>query len=406
MSLNTEIHDLKQVKHPVVLAGLAINGSTIMRRLSRLGYEVHAVSSSKHEPGWHSRHGTKTLVTDPSQDYSSWLNEMIELAKRFDHPVPLLPLSDAFVVALDRAAREAEWPYLTHGFGTGVRTSLTSKKLTFELANQYQLPSPACRFINDREQLADFAASVDGPILFKPDFQFQWKTGGAANVAAERKVMVEQNLDRLMEEYDRISKYTPGVLAQEVIPGDDDALIYWCGFIGPGGRPGGRFVGRKRRLHPVHYGSASFVQLIDRPDIDEQCCNFLNKLGYEGLCGIEFKEDSRDGVARLIEVNPRYGLWDDIAVPAGIDIARQAVDSLLGIVPDSRYLQGAATKWFSLRLDVAAFLSYRREGSLTLGGWLKSLAPPIVINDFPLFTDPGYALHTISRPFVKRMKSK
>ena len=37
--------------------------------------------------------------------------------------------------------------------------------------------------------------------------------------AAERKVMVEQNLDRLMEEYDRIAEYTPGVLAQEVIPG-------------------------------------------------------------------------------------------------------------------------------------------------------------------------------------------
>ena len=396
---------MNQVKHSIVLAGLAINGSTIMRRLSRLGYDVHAVSMSKQEPGWHSRYGSKTLVTDPNQDYLTWLSEMIELAKRFDNPVPLLPLSDTFVIAVDRAARETEWPYLTHGFGAGLRTSLTSKKLTFELATQFQLPSPAYSFINSREELADFATSVDGQILFKPDFQFQWKTGGAAIVAAKRKVIVEQNLDRLMEEYDQIAKYTPGVLAQEVIPGGDDALIYWCGFIGPDRRPGGRFVGRKRRLHPVHYGSASFVQLIDRPDIDELCCNFLDKLGYEGLCGIEFKEDSRDGKARLIEVNPRYGLWEDIAVPAGMDIVREAADSLLGIVPDSRYLQGAATKWFSLRLDVAAFLSYRREGSLTLGGWLKSLAPPIVINDFPMFTDPGYALHTITRPFVNRMKS-
>ena len=119
---------------------------------------------------------------------------------------------------------------------------------------------------------------------------------------------------------------------EEVIPGPDDRLLYWCGFVGPEGRVGGRLVGRKRRIVPIHFGSATFVELVDAPDVEEQCERFLVSVGYQGLCGVELKRDPRDGVAKLIEVNARYSLWDDIGVPDRLrelaDETWQALDAI------------------------------------------------------------------------------
>src|SRR5690606_14924076 len=183
--------------------------------------------------------------------------------------------------------------------------------------------------------------------------------------------------------------------------GPDENLVYWCGFVGPEGRVGGRLVGRKRRIVPIHYGSATFVELVDAPDVEEQCERFLVDLGYEGLCGIELKRDPRDGIAKLIEVNPRYSLWDDIGVPVGVDIANEAVRSFFGDPTVPRRPRRFDQKWVELCRDVPAALAYRNEGLLSLGAWLWSLKPPIVVNDLPVLDDPGYALHMISRRFRK-----
>src|SRR5690606_4557319 len=38
---------------PVVTAGLTLNGATVLRRMSRLGYAAWGLSFDDHEPGWH-----------------------------------------------------------------------------------------------------------------------------------------------------------------------------------------------------------------------------------------------------------------------------------------------------------------------------------------------------------------
>lgn len=48
-----------------------------------------------------------------------------------------------------------------------------------------------------------------------------------------------------------------------MIPGPDDNLVYWCGLVGSEGFVGGRLADRKRRIAPIHYGSATYVEPVD-----------------------------------------------------------------------------------------------------------------------------------------------
>jgi len=263
---------------------------------------------------------------------------------------------------------------------------------------------PASRWIENRDELAAFAEAQHGPVLIKPDLTYQWRRGPASLVAGNRKVMQASHLDALLGDYDAIAPHTPAVLAQEVIPGPDENLIYWCGLVGPEGLVGGRLIGRKLRIAPIHFGSATFVELVDAPQVEDECERFLIALGYDGLCGIELKEDPRDGVAKLIEVNPRYSLWDDIGIPVGVDLAHEAVQSLLGGPTRRQRPDHFRQKWVELVRDAAIAREYRREGLLTWWSWLWSLRPPIVVNDLPVH-DPGYAWHMITRRLRKLRRS-
>lgn len=386
---------------PVIVAGLTLNGATVLRRLDRLGYAVQGLSFNPDEPGWHVGGVVRHRTPDPREDFEGWVRALLRLADEFDEPPPVLPMSDVYVVAFDRAASRLEGRFRLHGFGSGLRTRLTSKRHTFALAADQDFPRPVSRWVEDRDELAAFADQVSGPVLVKPEFTYQWRNRSAARVVGSRKVATGRSKDELLRAYDEIAAVTPGVLAQEVIPGPDSNLVYWCGFVGPEGWVGGRLVGRKRRIVPIHYGSATFVELVDAPDVEDQCERFLTALGYEGLCGIELKHDPRDGVAKLVEVNPRYSLWDDIGVPVGVDLAHEAARSFFGGATEPTRPRHFRQKWVELGRDVSAALAYRNEGLLSSWAWLWSLRPPIVVNDLPILRAPGYACHMVWRRLRK-----
>lgn len=382
----------------IVVCGLWLNGASVVRQLTALGYDTWAVSSDPNEVGWHGACGKKLLCPDPSVARADWIAFMMELGRTFDNLPGLIPCSDAFVVALDAAASSLATRYRFHGFGTGLHTALTSKRSTFALAEQYDFPRPLTQYVTSRDALAEFAQKIQGRgVLIKPDFPPSWHAGEAARVAANRKVMTGANLDQLLRAYDSIAPYTPGVVAQEVIPGPDSNLVYWCGFVRQDGKVAGRLVGRKMRTLPIHFGRGSYVHLVDHAQVERNVERFLSAINFYGLCGVELKEDPDDGIAKLIEINPRYGLWDDIGIPVGVDLAGEAAASLFGETPSAARPRHFRQKWVALSMDVDAFRSYRAEGLLSAVDWIRSLTPPIRINDLPFRRDLPYALYHLRR---------
>lgn len=363
----------------------------MLRRLALRGFTVAGLTDNPSDPAARSRYRLKTECPDPTHDFAGWVAFMESIGNRTRKRPILIPTLDRYVLALDQAAARLSDRFRFHGFGAGLRSALTSKRQTFELADRHRFPMPASAFIENSEQLAAFCGKAPWPVLLKPDYAFQWHREAITAVTEYRPVLRARDAADLIAKYREIEPYCAGALAQEVVPGPDENLIYWAGFVGAGAKVGGRLVGRKLRTLPPHFGSATLVQLVDMLEVENTCGRFLQDLGYQGLCGIELKIDERDGSAKLIEINPRASLWDDIGATAGVDLAYEAVTALLGEAPAPKRVRDFRLKWVHFTDDLRAFRRYRAEEALTLGNWLRSLAPPIVVSDFPWRSDFPYA---------------
>jgi D-aspartate ligase len=388
----------------VVLMGLYINASADLRRLSALGYSVGAVTHDPTSPGLRSRHGRKLACPDPAEDFEGWISFMIRLGQETldlsGRRPALIATEEAFVLALDRGAERLSPYFRIGGFGDGLHTALTSKRSTFELAEQHGFPRPWTRFVGNRAEMVAAVAALDrrlGQFLIKPEFTTNWTTPRGRDVVRGSKALIAETPEQLLQLYDRVAPICSQVVVQEVIPGPDENLLYWAGMIDDHGRVLGQFVGRKLRVLPIHLGSASFVQLVELPEVERLCANFLGRLSFRGRCGIEVKIDARDGHPKLIEINPRTGLWEDIGIGAGVDLAQQETRWLLEQPVQPQSVQRYDRKWVHVGRDLRAFAAYRREGLLATLPWLKSLAPPIVATDMPWRQDWPYASANVRR---------
>jgi predicted ATP-grasp superfamily ATP-dependent carboligase len=83
----------------------------------------------------------------------------------------------------------------------------------------------------------------------------------------------------------------------------------------------------------------------------------LKAMGWFGVAMVEFKVDPRDGVPKLMEVNPKF--WGSIALPiaAGVDfpylLYRMALDG--DVAPVSAYKIGVHCRWL-LPGDILNFI--------------------------------------------------
>ena len=109
------------------------------------------------------------------------------------------------------------------------------------------------------------------------------------------------------------------------------------------------------------------------PELEQVALQLLSGVQYQGLGGIEFKKDARDGCYKLIEFNTRFGMWDGLGVRCGVDTPYIAYQDTLArpVEPQGTYRENII--WVDWHRDLRAFWIYRQHGQLTLGQWLRSL---------------------------------
>ena len=162
-------------------------------------------------------------------------------------------------------------------------------------------------------------------------------------------------------------------MVQELIPGPESNL--WIGGLylrQSDGEPGAIFTGRKLRQHPPGFGSASLADACHNEDVVKLSLSFLQKIGYRGVCGTEFKFDERDSQYKMVEVNPRQTLWFALIGAAGIPLNHYAYCDLAGLpCPETGRLR-EGTKWILFEKDLITSLGYMLKGKLGLFSWLCS----------------------------------
>lgn len=110
-------------------------------------------------------------------------------------------------------------------------------------------------------------------------------------------------------------------------------------------------VFEKQRFYPVSGGSSCFNKSIDNDHLVAICTKVLQHIKWEGFADFDLIEDPRDGIIKIMEINPRVPNCLKSCVTSGIDIPNAIVDlSLHKPLKLYTYTSGKYLRFFTIDL--------------------------------------------------------
>jgi predicted ATP-grasp superfamily ATP-dependent carboligase len=269
----------------------------------------------------------------------------------------LLPMQDDVVevVARSHPALSGVYRLVTQDWET-IRWA-HDKRLAYRVAEELGIAYPRSWYPVDADDLGRM--DITYPAIVKP------ATSIRLQYAIGRKALPARTPAELLEQYALATTIDdPDLLmVQEVIPGDGRAQYSVASFC-KDGRVLAAMTARRTRQYPLDYGrSSTFVEAVEVPGLIDVAVRLLARLGLSGMVEVEFKHDSRDGVNKLLDINPRPWAWHTLCIACGLDFPYMQYRAALGL-PVEPVSPRYGYRWRRLITDVPATVQQIR-GQMT-----------------------------------------
>jgi predicted ATP-grasp superfamily ATP-dependent carboligase len=278
----------------------------IIQSLARRGLEVHAASHQRVCLGFFSRHAARRfLYPSPFRDEERFIEALCAYvrARGIDvtlvageqptfllskHRERLLPLTRLPLVDIERYMR------------------CRNKTATMKAAAAIGVATPRTWY-PEEEGIEAVADRVSYPAVLKPNI-----SDGARGISYPR------DRDDLLRLYSRTrAEYGPCHL-QEHVPHSGTQYKAEL-LLDPASEVRAACVYSKLRYYPPTGGSSTLNRTEERPDILEAASRILRAMRWFGMGDCDFIQDPRDGIPKLMEINPRFTRSIQICISAGID---------------------------------------------------------------------------------------
>ncbi|MBW2539981.1 MAG: ATP-grasp domain-containing protein, partial [Deltaproteobacteria bacterium] len=181
------------------------------------------------------------------------------------------------------------------------------KDKILRLADTLGIPTPKTWFINELSELNSLKKGLPYPVVIKPKI-----SSGAVGIS------YPENPGELVDRYLRIHEHFPFPMIQEYIPSEGPG--YGASFLmDERGAVKASFVHKRIREYPVSGGASTLRKSVKHNEIRELALTLLKSLDWFGVAMVEFKIDPRDGLPKLMEINPRFWGSLSLAVAAGVN---------------------------------------------------------------------------------------
>jgi predicted ATP-grasp superfamily ATP-dependent carboligase len=184
------------------------------------------------------------------------------------------------------------------------------------------------------------------PAVIKPRI-----SSGSFGIAYVRK------REDLIPLYQKVHAQYPFPLVQEWIP-DGGGTFGFSALFDDGSNVKAAFIHKKLRMYPIQGGPSTLREGVQHSQIMELGLSLLKSLNWTGVAMAEFKVDPRDGIPKLMEVNPRFWGSLHLAIISGVDFPYLILKMARGdqIDPVLSYTMGKRCRWL-LFGDILHFLS-------------------------------------------------
>jgi len=310
---------------PAVVLAASTNGLGTVRSLRLAGVPTIVVAADADEPAMHSRYPIEKFVIGEGDRDTRLLECLGRLA--VGRPV-LVPTSDNYVSFMTRHRSSLQEQFRFCLPGDELTDLLIDKARETRRIAELGIPLP--RTIQELPGTAGELVAMAGlPLIIKPYSFKHFHVLGRKNAL----LWTQADADAF---YRAQGSRLAGLLAQEVIPGADDTLWVCNCTFGPSHELHEAFTFRRLGLSPPHFGVTSYAVSERNSEIVGLVARLGPALKYTGPAMVEFKFDSRDGLYKYIEVNPRFGACNYFDSRCGINNVHNAYRLALGEQLDGR----------------------------------------------------------------------
>lgn len=297
----------------LLLEGFARQVMPLMKALHELGCHITTYSSSKLDMGYASRYPNQKIIGfwDRNNKEAS-LKALLDLlkTKKFDVIIPMTDFS-AMLLSSNKDKLIQFAAIAVNDFE--IFRMASDKQNTMRACMENAIPCPYT--LRNIETVEDVLASdIKYPCVIKP-------RTGYGSIGFHRIDDEEQ----LRNVFDKAAAVHGKMLVQEYIPQTDVQYKAEL-FIDKNGNVKSACVFNKTRWYPVDGGSTCCSETVSRPDIIKHCTELLRGIGWRGYADVDLIQDPRDGIAKIMEINPRITACVKICFAAGVDFARQIVE--------------------------------------------------------------------------------
>lgn len=273
------------------------------------------------------------------------------------------------------------------------------------LAERAGLPVPRTLVLRRGESWGATAQWTWFPAVLKPAHRHGW-FGSPLHAALggdNRKAIRIGDAADLERCWAAARLHPTDFLLQEAVEGGEDRIVSYHAYVRGDGQLAGEFTGRKVRTFPRTYGLSTHVEITSDAEVRAAGRRVLDKVGFTGVVKLDFKRDARDGRLWLLEMNPRFTLWNHPGALAGVDLPGLVYDDLTGGPRRTAGPARAGVRWMSVRADLRAALDARAAGEGSLQRWSYELATASIREDLML-ADPIPAIADLAGAALRRVR--
>jgi predicted ATP-grasp superfamily ATP-dependent carboligase len=389
---------------PVVILRLDHHGALgIARSLGRLGVEVYGVHSSDSAPAFRSRYCRRGFVCDLDQpDTARSVDFLLDVARQIGGRAVLLPSNDETALFAADFSAQLQERFIFPSNPASLVRSLFEKKQMISLAMQLGIPTAETFPLESRNDAVNFCKSGRFPVLLKAS------DGISVFRRAGRKMVLIHTAEELLRNYDAMKDpQSQDLMLQEYIPGGEEGGWIFNGYFDEHSECLFGCTGKKIHQYPIYAGTTSLGVCLRNEAVDRLTRRFMKEIGYKGILDIDYYYDHRDGLYKVLDVNPRVGATFRLFEGQnGLDVVRAMYLHITGQnVPLSRICEGR--KWIAEDLELTSLVHYLRDAALSVRDGVRSLrgireAAWFASDDAKPFVDMCATM--IARPFRKLAK--
>ena len=358
-------------QNPVVILGGNINGLGIVRSFQKTSIPVFVLIHDKDFIRF-SRFCKAFMCPDPQNE------EFIPFLKSFCRSLPAKPIvfatSDVFLMPLIHSKKDLENEALIPTCEQELFDKLIEKKYLYSFAEQVGVDCPKTKCIQANQLNLKIEEDMRYPLIVKPSVNIIFR-----KVFGQKALLVnnKEELWSLIKKLDE-TKYDDSLIVQEYIPGDMTTLYTITSYVDKRHEVRGYSIGHKIRQYPAKTGTITSGLVEHVEDILEMSKRFVKEVEFYGISNIEYKYDERDGKYKLMEINPRTGIWNLSVLESGINLPLMAYNDILGRAIQDEYNKEGRLIWAYTIFDLLTSVNARsnqRDGatSISYKQWRSSL---------------------------------